>query len=1004
MIIDKFDGRNILITGATGFLGKIILEKILRSIPNVGNIYLLIRPKKDTTPLQRLQKIIQSRIFNRLRSEREDFEEFAIDKMKVIAGDVARDKLGMSDEDIHLIQEQVNVIIHSAATVNFTEPLVEALNLNVLGSLRLFAIAKGCKKMECFTHISTAYVNCNKKGTIEEALYPLDFDPNTTLQNLLSMDPKQIASEEENLIAGYPNTYTFTKSLTEHLLAERRGNVPLLFFRPSIIGACYKEPTPGWIDTVSAASALYVTAGMGIMKFMLAHRPTRIGDQVPADIVSNSLIAATADIIGENRLNIIQVGTSQDKPLTWMKVKKTILPYLLRRPPKRTFSKPTFMFVTSDSVYNALYFFQYRVPIASYNLYSRFLGTEKQLKEAQLWGSFEKRIRKLVGNFNYFVNNEWVFDTRNTYEVWNKLSDAEQEEFPFDIAAMDWEEYLLAFCYGMKLNILRETDTIYPPADRNCPMYLRADLGADFWWAFSGGQGVNDIYKLHPPSKMKSIVFNSSRVQNAIQKESEEEKMSIKEVEERAKDVIDMMAGSVNMALLRTQGYFFRKFYRYMYQGIFVDEYGIKRVAEAAKKGPIILIPTHRSYLDFLLTSFIFYDHDLPVPRIAAGDDFLNMAVVSWIFRSSGAFFMRRANGRDELYRSIFAEYVQNIVGWGHPLEFFIEGTRSRTGKTMPPKLGLLAIILQAILEGGIENVSICPITLSYERVVEEQSHAHELAGQPKEKPTTTGLVQAAMNKLIHQNYGRINVQFAEPIEINSYIESFTKKKRSEGAKSFDPVKNSNNFWEITAGLGHSVIDSFHREYVIMPTQILASIVMVYRKGLGVDVIAEKFIWLRDQLILRGGRVDPIEGTGEEIVEHCKKLMNGLFTEKRNIIELEVVPGQKNIHVLQLSIYRNGILHVLQREGIAALTLASFGEQIFSDGVKLEDFIASYNYLSDLFDDEFVDIHRKQVIPPFSHFPFLFLYNPSSFSPLYPSPPLPLYFYLFFILLDILGG
>merc|ERR1712100_288011 len=219
---------------------------------------------------------------------------------------------------------------------------------------------------------------------------------------------------------------------------------------------------------------------------------------------------------------------------------------------------------------------------------------------------------------------------------------------------------------------------------------------------------------------------------------------------------------------MRTQGYFFRKFYRYMYQGIFVDEFGIKRVAEAAKKGPIILIPTHRSYIDFLLTTFVFYDHDLPVPRIASGDDCLNMAIVSWMFRNSGAFFMRRSNGKDELYRRIFSSYVKGVISSGHPLEFFIEGTRSRTGKSMPPKLGLLSTIVRGTLqkEDGIENVSICPITLSYERVIEEQSHAHELAGQPKEKPTTTALIKAAVSKLVYQNYGRINVQFAEPINI----------------------------------------------------------------------------------------------------------------------------------------------------------------------------------------------------------------------------------------------
>jgi len=961
MIVERFRGRNILITGVTGFLGKIILEKILRSLPDVGQIYLLIRPKKDTDPLARLQGLVRSRVFNRLRSERPDFEEWALKKLTLLAGDVSRDQLGMSSKDIAMVQENVNIFIHSAATVNFTERLPDAISLNVLGSLRLFEMAQNARRCECFAHISTAYVNCNKRGTIEETLYPLDFDPQSTLRELLAMDPDQMEANEEQLILGYPNTYAFTKALTEHLLVERRGSIPLLLFRPTIIGACYKEPTPGWLDTVSAASALYVTTGMGIMKFMLAHRPTRIGDQVPADIVTNSFLCATADVATENRFNVVQVGTSKNKPLTWQKVKKTILPYLLRRPPKRTFSKPTFMFITSDNVYNSLYFFQYRVPIAAYSLYARFLGTEKQLKEAQLWGSFEKRVRKMVGNFSYFVNNEWIFDTTHMYEVWDKMTAEEQMEFPFDIEQMDWEEYLLAFCYGMKLNILRETDTIYPPEDRNCPVYLRRDLGADFSWAFLGGRGVNDIYKINRPEDLIPQILDSLTIREAIAMEAENEGMALSDVEHRAKEILDVMAGSMNLGLLRTEGYFFRKFYRYMYQGIFVDEMGIRRVAEAAKRGPIVVIPTHRSYVDFLLTSFVFYDHDLPIPRIASGDDFLNMAIVSWVFRNSGAFFMRRSNGKDELYRRIFNEYVKGVISAGHPLEFFIEGTRSRTGKSMPPKLGLLSNIVRASLDEDFDlgDVSICPMTISYERVIEEASHAHELAGQPKEKPTTTALVKASLSKLIYQNYGRINVQFAPPISIAQFAE----EHRAQTQGEFDPVENPDDLWSLSKSLGHSVIESFHQEIVMMPTQLLAAVILVYRGGISRDLLAFKFGWLRDQLVKRGQRVDPIEGSNEEIVMHCKPLMAGLFMDKRNIIQLEVVQGQKNIHVMQLCMYRNGILHSLQREGLVALTLNSFGPDIMhGEGVRKDHFLQAHEFLSDLFADEFVDRHRHRAV------------------------------------------
>merc|ERR1712137_1232348 len=147
-----------------------------------------------------------------------------------------------------------------------------------------------------------------------------------------------------------------------------------------------------------------------------------------------------------------------------------------------------------------------------------------------------------------------------------------------------------------------------------------------------------------------------------------------------------------------------------------------------------------------------------------------------------------------------------------------------------------------------------------------------------------------------------------------------------------------------------------------MPTQILAAVIMVHRNGISRDRLAERFGWLRDQLVKRGRRVDPIEGSNEEIVQHCRPLMRGLFTEKRNIVELEIVRGQKNIHVMQLAMYRNGILHALQREGIAVLTLHSFGSCIYSDGVRMDDFINSHKFLSDLLVDEFVDRNRHQCV------------------------------------------
>jgi thioester reductase-like protein/1-acyl-sn-glycerol-3-phosphate acyltransferase len=1026
-IASKYAGRTVFITGATGFVGKIIVEKLLRSCPDVRRIYLLIRAKKELGAAPRLQALMDGRVFNRLRLELgvERYNALVADKVHAIAGDVGKEECGMSADDVAVMEREVNIWIHSAATINFNEPMHVAVNLNVLGTLRLFAIAKRSAHLEAFAHISTAYVNCNKKGAIEEKLYPLDYSPQQMLQMLLDTDPAELERQTPKLIRGYPNTYTFTKSLTEHLLVQRRDGAPLLIFRPSIIGASYKEPSPGWLDVISAASSLYLTAGVGVMKFVLARRPDRIGDQVPADTVVHALLAATADIASSDRLLVCQCGTSANKPLTWAFVRKTILPYLVRRPPKRVFAKPDFNFVTSDALYHILYFLQYRVPVETFNAYATVFGTDKQRKQAATWRKLAQRVESIADNFNYFVNNEWIFDTKHTYEVWNRMSPDDQRDFNFDMKQIDWEEYLLSFLYGMKVFILKEHDVAYPLLDRSLPLALRRDLAGDMAWAWHGSPSVNDIYRAHPPEQLGALVLASPPVRAAIAAEAARDQVSLPHVDERARQILARMHGTISMPLLRVEGYLFRKIYRHLYRAILLDEFGMRLVQRAAKSGPVVLIPTHRSYIDFLLLSYVFFDHNLPVPRIAAGDDFLNMFMIGRIFRNSGAFFMRRSLGDDALYREIFSEYIASILEHGQPFEFFLEGTRSRSNKCLPPKLGVMSIVTDAVLSGRVDNITICPITINYQRIVEEQSHARELAGENKTKPTTTALVQTTLTKLVNLDLGRISVQFAEPISLRQYIvqqqalpnpAAPVKPSKPRIDCDFDnsllyeiprylhddlpndplpplPDLNLAQRKALTRSLGYRVIHSFHCEMMCMTTAIVAALLLVYRTGISKDLLVEKFAWLRDAIILNGSRVDPVAGSDLEVVQDALRLLGDLVVERRNIVEPNTEHRGDYQKMLQLSMYRNGIVHVFQREGIVALTLASFGvcrsstptaraaqqaaaqqaatfasaspasATIENDnfGVTVEQFRERHQFLSSLFRDEFVDDLRDTV-------------------------------------------
>lgn len=158
---------------------------------------------------------------------------------------------------------------------------------------------------------------------------------------------------------------------------------------------------------------------------------------------------------------------------------------------------------------------------------------------------------------------------------------------------------------------------------------------------------------------------------------------------------------------------------------------GFKRLVKNNPDTPVVIIPTHRSYVDFLLMSYVLFAEQLTVPNIVSGDDFLKMKGVAGLLRSSGAFFIKRKELQsDPFYKAILKEYIQSLLKNKQWLEFFIEGTRSRTGKMLQPKFGILTWVLEMVLEGQMEDIIIQPVTINYDRVLEAETFPMELLGE----------------------------------------------------------------------------------------------------------------------------------------------------------------------------------------------------------------------------------------------------------------------------------
>ncbi len=197
-----------------------------------------------------------------------------------------------------------------------------------------------------------------------------------------------------------------------------------------------------------------------------------------------------------------------------------------------------------------------------------------------------------------------------------------------------------------------------------------------------------------------------------------------------------------------------------VYDGVVVDREGLVRVRDISRRMPCVIIPCHRSHIDYLLLSYVFYKHNIPLPFVAAGTN-LMFWPLGYVFRKAGAFFIRRTFGGNFLYRQVMETYIKTLLGLGYPLEFFIEGGRSRTGKMVMPKYGMLSMVIQANMDRH-RDLAIIPVFIGYDRVMEEKAYLQELGGAAKEKERATSVIKS--RKLLDKRYGRVYVNVGEPI------------------------------------------------------------------------------------------------------------------------------------------------------------------------------------------------------------------------------------------------
>lgn len=445
-ISDFYAEKTIFITGATGFLGKIVIEKLLRDCPLVKKLFLLTRSRRGVNPQQRIDNILDSGIFDKVRDMGGDWRS----KIVPVKGDIAEENLGLSDEDWETLQESVEIVFHSAATVRFDEDLKDAICLNLKGTQNIIKLCRGIKHLEVLVHVSTAYANCDR-DTIEERIYPPSVDPDRLANSIGWMTNDMVNALTPHLIGKRPNTYTFTKSLAEHVLLQEADNFPIAIFRPSIIGAAWKEPYEGWVDNFNGPSGLFVAAGKGMLRSMIGDL-NAVADIIPVDFSANMMLAIAWHRVVKRHstIPIYHLTTGMLNGCTWGNLCTILTRHFKTYPFEGVFRRPNFSFESRKLMHFYWCYISHKIPAFIADMTSFCAGQRPIMNK--LYGKIERATRSLI----YFTSRGWEFSMDNYRGLIQDMSPQDRETFNFDVEKLDWNTYFVRFVLGIKQFLLKE--------------------------------------------------------------------------------------------------------------------------------------------------------------------------------------------------------------------------------------------------------------------------------------------------------------------------------------------------------------------------------------------------------------------------------------------------------------------------------------------------------------------------------------------------------------------
>lgn len=437
---------------------------------------------------------------------------------------------------------------------------------------------------------------------------------------------------------------------------------------------------------------------------------------------------------------------------------------------------------------------------------------------------------------------------------------------------------------------------------------------------------------------MEKILYHDNVI-NVIEQISKEDNIPIKKLKKKAFKHYREIAADFSARYVNFFGIILDYIFNKIFRGIDSQDDAMTIIREAAKKGTVVFMPCHKSHMDYLILSYLLFKNKYTAPHIAAGVN-LSFFPIGKLFRHCGAFFIRRTFKGLKLYPVIFKQYVKTLVNEEYPLEFFIEGGRTRTGRLVFPKYGFMNYLIEAVDEGYQNDLVFLPISITYDRIMEESSYVKELKGKNKKKESVGSIFKNF--KILKRDYGQVHVTFDKPFTL--------KDVENDGFSDDDRAKE----------IATRVIKGINKVTVVNPFSLASTaMLLMSSKGFSKKDLSSVMEQLYDYLIYSGVKISESTGDKSNINKVLENVIS-LYKEDNIIEELTYDEGKtvEDVYVLRddnrprIAFYKNTIQHFLV--GISVASISLLFEKQKSTEINIDSLHEHFAFFKDLFSREFL--------------------------------------------------